>query len=318
MPDMASRYFFWRDQVISSVFLFLCLFGAVILRGQSSPDLTTKGPAVFKEIKIGDSPPYPIFDHFLPSTVGNLVWTNVLSRTNGKAIAVWAIRTHVFDWPKHPPIVKWNTNSLIWGMSGMTALSPCWEDEGAPGQVPITALTRRHGYTRGHDMGADGFGTRRRGKKVWFLSVNNEAVEVRVKREVVRTTAGPLKQDYTILMFDRDLPGSIVPLRVVHLSDLSDKYPNVPLCPWMLLQMEQGGNVSCGLPGMSCNTGKGGDSGSANLIPLVNELVFISGRSSSPASDEMQGDMDELCRLERLRPEKYQLQWIDLSAFPSY
>ena len=57
----------------------------------------------------------------------------------------------------------------MWGMTGLTALSPCWSGEGSPGQVPITALTRRHGYARGHDMGPQGFSKAHAGQKVWFL-----------------------------------------------------------------------------------------------------------------------------------------------------
>jgi hypothetical protein len=47
----------------------------------------------------------------------------------------------------------------------MAALSPGWEGEVNSGQVPVTALTRRHGYTRGHSMGPDGFRTLFAGRK---------------------------------------------------------------------------------------------------------------------------------------------------------
>jgi len=32
----------------------------------------------------------------------------------------------------------------------------------------------------------------------------------------------------------------------------------------------------------------------------------------------MQKDMNILCRAEGLNPDKYQLQWVDISAFPGY
>jgi hypothetical protein len=54
------------------------------------------------------------------------------------------------------------------------------------------------------------------------------------------------------------------------------------------------------------------------MLLLPKELVFYSGRSTSGPSPEMQADMDALCALEGLKADKYQLQWVDLSAYPSY
>src|SRR5690242_1531679 len=126
-----------------------------------------------------------VFDHFLPESLDNLVWTNFIAHTNGRDMNIWSARSHPLGWPSKPPLVRWNTNSLIWGLKGFTAISPCWEVESAPGQVPVTALTRRHGYTRGHGMGADGFNTNFAGKKIWFLTANNSIVEVTVVRDAV-------------------------------------------------------------------------------------------------------------------------------------
>jgi hypothetical protein len=54
------------------------------------------------------------------------------------------------------------------------------------------------------------------------------------------------------------------------------------------------------------------------MLPLPGELVFYSGRSTSSPSPEMQADMNALCALEGLNADNYQLQWVDLSAYPSY
>jgi hypothetical protein len=306
--------------------LFLALVAAACFSSVwAAESWVTNRPMVLKAMsgqeegnKSGGSASTKTFDHYLPGSLNNLIWTNLIGRTNGKSSQIWAERAHPEDWPKHPPTVRWNTNSLIWGMAAMTALSPCWEDEGGSGQVPITALTRRHGYTRGHDMGADGFASRRKGKKVWFVSAENKIVEVKVKREVVRTRNGPTREDYTILLFDRDLPDAIQPMRVTAYTNVLAKYPNRPTAPWPIFKTEQSGNVSADIPAFTINTWKGGDSGSPDMLPMPGELVFFQGRSTSGPSKQMQADMDALCRLEGLRPEKYQLQWIDLSAFPSY
>jgi len=286
----------------------------------SSPTWATNGPAVFR-LEVKDQKPdftWKFFDHFLPESLNNLVWTNVLALTNARSTTVWSVRTHPPAWPAKPPIVEWNTNSLIWGMRGLTALSPCWEDEGGNGQAPITALTKRHGYTRGHGMGADGFTRARNGKKIWFVTSDNVVIETTVRSAVVRSFVRVANADYTIVLFSKDLPDSIKPMRVVNFQDFNAKYPDPRPAPWPLFETEQGGNVSTGLPGLSVNTWKGGDSGAPNMLPFRNELVFVNGRSTSCASPQMQKDMNILCRAEGLNPDKYQLQWIDISNYPAF
>ena len=278
----------------------------------------TNGPATFR---FGPAPPNEkapqVFYRFLPESLNELAWTNLLAHTNAKSDSLWSIRTHPPAWPKAAPLVAWNTNCLIWGMRGLTALSPCWEDEGGSGQVPITALTRRHGYTRGHSMGADGVTSARNGKKVWFLTTNNILVEVVVKLALIRT-ADKSKQDYTIVLFNKDLPDSIEPISGVLSTDLRVKFPYAPGAPWPVLRTEQGGSVNAGLPGFSANLWKAGDSGSPDLLMLPEKLVFIGGRSTSGPSEEMQRDMNMLCRIEGLDPRKYQLNLLDVSSYPSY
>src|SRR5262249_20412496 len=159
------------------------------------------------------------------------------------------------------PIVRWNTNSLFWGAAGLTALSPCWEDDGGGGQAPITALTRRHGYTRGHSMGADGFTKARNGKRVCFLTTRNDLIMVKIKLPVVRT-APTSHQDYTLLLFDRDLPDSIESIATIRGTNLFVKMPYVPDAPWPVARTEQSGQIGLFLPGFSANVMKAGDSGS--------------------------------------------------------
>jgi hypothetical protein len=203
----------------------------------------------------------------------------------------------------------------------MTAMSPSWEWEGPPGHTPITALSRRHGYARGHMLGHDQIGSDFLGKRVWFLDANNTLVTRKIQRAIVNTMERA-KRDYTLVLFDSDLPSTIEPMRVVDPKEVF----TVPHCrywylqgaPSLLFKTEQGGNVSTGLPGLTVDTMKGGDSGSPNMLPFPGELVFINGRTTSGPSPEMQEDMDELCRLEGLDPAKYQLQYVDLSAFPTY
>lgn len=266
------------------------------------------------------------FADFAPGSLAQLVWTNFIAHTNGRDLRIWSERTHPPDFPTNPPTAKWNHNSLIWGMRGLTALSPSWAAQGAPGQIPLTALTRRHVYTRGHGMGADGFSMGFAGKKAWFLTKDDKLIEVKVKRTVVRINppADKSHQDYTILLLDRDLPPEIEPIAVTsmdnvrsnYLFSLSNPFPISGAVPMPLFQTEQAGYVSSGVPPLTVNAWKGGDSGSPNLIPLLGELIFFGGRSTSGPTAQMQADMDELCRLEGLDPRKYQMRWVDLGQVP--
>src|SRR2546427_71699 len=99
--------------------------------------------------------------------------------------------------------------------------------------------------------------------------------------------------------YQRPHVGHARPHRPQHLLT---KYRNVNHAPWPFLKTEQTGHVSAGLPSFSVDTWKGGDSGSPDLLPLPGELIFAGGRSTSGPSAQMQADMDELCRLERLDP----------------
>jgi hypothetical protein len=253
-----------------------------------------------------------VFDHFVPGSVNNLVWTNLIAHTNGRSTLLWSARSHPAGWPTNPPVLAWNTNCLLWGMKGFTALSPCWQNEGNHGQVPITALTRRHGYTRGHHMGPDGFRELLAGMKVWFLAANGTLVQATIAREVVRNRTAQDNRDYTLVLFDKDLPASIEPMAVLTFSNLMAAYPRLPGVPWPIFKTEQRGNVSADIPGFTLDTFRGGDSGSPDMLPLPGELVFFQGRSTSGPTPEMQADMDELCRLQHLDPKRYQMKWINL------
>jgi hypothetical protein len=257
------------------------------------------------------------FDHFFSNSLNYLLWTNFIAHTNGRSMVIWSERKFPPGWPATPPVIKWDHNCLMWGMKGETALSPAWEAQGAPGQIPITLLTRRHGYTRGHDMGPDGFHTINAGKRVWFVTKDNVVVEAKILREVVRTVSVS-HRDYTIFLFDRDMPPDLETLRVVRPEEFIDRYRFVVGEPWVVFETEQTGRVSANVPGFSVPTYKGGDSGSPNLLPFLGELYFVAGRTTSGASAEMQADMDQLCREEHLDPRAYQLKWVSLAEFPRF
>jgi len=312
--------------ILAAEIIMACGFLAFTQKGFSDSALEnnptpeswiTNRPAVYIFDRLsGSTNPRPpkIFQHYLPDSFNNFVWTNFIAHTNGRDMTIWTVRTHSIDWPLHPPIVTWNSNSLMWGMKGITALSPCWQVESGIGQVAVTALTRRHAYARGHGMGPEGFNENFAGKKIWFVTTNNTVVEAKVLRDVVRTS----KSDYTILLLSEDLPPAIEPLRVVSFTELYKKYSDSTGAPKPLFKTEQSGKVSAEVEGLKVNTWKGGDSGSPDMVPIPGELIFMGGRSTAAPSPDMQADMDQLSQSANLDPKKYQMQWLDLSGYPSY
>ena len=297
-----------------------------LLASEATPDLigwATNDPAVYAVIRSPatnqtfNSVAYVTnlaFDRYIPDSLNHFIWTNLIAHTNGRSTALWSERSHPVGWPTNAPMLVWSKDSLLWGMRGLTGLSPCWEGEGNSGQVPITALTRRHGYTRGHGMGSDGVRTNWTGQKVWFVTAGNQRVEAVIARTIVRTIRG----DYTVFLFREDLPSGIEPLRVIALTNLPARYPACVAAPRPIFQTEQVGHVNAGIPGFTVNAWKGGDSGAPDMLPLANELVFCGGRSTASPSPVMQADMDTLCQMQGLDPRAYQLQWVDLSRFPTY
>ena len=257
------------------------------------------------------------FHHFVPESLNNHIWTNFIAHTNGRTTQIWSVRNYPRGSPTTPPLVRWNTNCIMWGMRGLTAISPCWEAAGGPDRPPITALTRRHGYTRGHNIAADGFGNVFPGRKIWFLTRDNKLVETKVIRTVVRVPPTS-RNDYTLILFSNDLPDSIEPVRVVANASRVAKCPVCPAAPSLVFLTEQTGNVSAEAPGFTVPVVKAGDSGSPDLLPFAGELLFYGGRTTSEPSPDMQADMDELCRLSGLDPARYQMQWVNLPDYPSY
>jgi hypothetical protein len=77
----------------------------------------------------------------------------------------------------------------------------------------------------------------------------------------------------------------------------------------------QEGRVSANVPGWIVPI-RGGDSGNPIMLPLPDELVFFGGLTTSPPGAQMQADMDLLSRKAGLDPRKYQMQWVDLDAYP--
>lgn len=271
-------------------------------------------------------------------SVGSLahhMYTNLIARTNGRNNSLWSVFPYTV--PFKTNFVR-NPNFLLTGISNLTAISQCWEGQVNRGQLPMTALTRRHAYTRGH--GTDGEGTAvtnsgLSGSNVVFVGHDNTIVTMIITNRFATAYFG--RGDYTIVSFTSDLPASITPMKVALTNvygTYTGYYPTYPTNqvnvarPRPDLRTEQDGHIDTGhtgsydtvlgIPGFYFDSWKGGDSGSPNMLLIDNDLVMIGGRSTSPAHPGMQEVMDTLSIMSGLDPANYQMQWKDLSAFPLY
>ena len=253
------------------------------------------------------------FAGFVPGTLASVVCAGI--PTNGRTTNIWEFKNLPAGWPKTPPALRWDTNNLMWGLKGMTAISQVCEGMGAFGQGSITALTRRHGYLRGHGMGPSGLHPEKVGVRIWFCTRDNQVVETKVQLLVTRFMDEGQQRDYSIVLFAADLPPGIEPLRVVDPVKVRRKYLFLPLDHKPIFMPLQGGYVSAGILPWDVPV-RGGDSGWPRMLPLPGELVFLEGISTSPPSPGMQADMDMLSRQAGLDPSKYQMQWVSLDAYP--
>jgi hypothetical protein len=251
-------------------------------------------------------------------------WTTLLNNTNGKTPNVWATMTLT-----QPPALAWNTSSLIYGKTGYTAISQLnsWDinnPPNGPGVVPVTALTARHGYTRGHGMG----GTATNYwlgppypplMTVWFCLPPTNVVQVNVLAYIVRDE-GTNGGDYTVLLFDSDLPAGMT-MQVssppqggtVQLATQQHAYgTNVPgtVALWKPAPVN---GPPMTLPFLPVY-GDYGDSGSPVMVLTGSgALVFLHGTTTtgpgSPGNSPMQADMDTLSTWAGLSPASYKMQW---------
>jgi hypothetical protein len=253
------------------------------------------------------------FAGFVPGSLAGAIWAGF--HTNGRSTKIWEFWQLPPGWPNVPPVLRWNTNNLMWGRRGMTAISQVCEGEGAFGQGSLTLLTRRHAYLRGHSMGASGLHPEKVGVRVWYCTQDNQVIERKVKLLLVRAREPGSPGDYSIVLFDADLPATIEPMRVADLTKVSLKYLYDDLSHKPVFMTLQGGYVSAGVPGWTVPFA-GGDSGAPIMLPLPGELVFFEGLSTSPPSATMQADMDMLSRKAGLDPRRYQMQWVNLDGYP--
>ena len=162
------------------------------------------------------------FAGFVPGSLAEAIWAGF--HTNGRSTRIWEFWQLPPGWPNIPPVLRWNTNNLMWGRKGMTGFSQVNESMGGFGQGALTLLTRRHAYLRGHSMGANGLHPEKVGVRVWYCTLDNHVIERKVKLLLVRAQDPRSPGDYSIALFDADLPPEIEPMRVADAAKVERKY----------------------------------------------------------------------------------------------
>jgi hypothetical protein len=259
------------------------------------------------------------------------VYQHWASNNNNKTCSLWSNRPTT-----NPPNgLAWDTSCLLYGKTGFTAISQCddW-NAGIRGQMAVTALTPRHGYMRGHGAGTKdyvpfyGFNTNFNGRSVYFCTGdgNNTLVTATVANAYTRCWGSYPYYDWTILIFNADLPSTIQPMQVSYSLPtsysvifnttqgdsqngyMSANYPPFENTPWF--GGYPGGADPDAFPPFNQHaTYFAGDSGSPVMLPTTDDvLVFLKGDATSQPCGQMQADMNALSTSVGLTNNQYQMQ----------
>lgn len=294
--------------------------------------------------------PAAAFDRFYsPSnTLAYRICTNALARSqgrNGYRFLSWSCCP---DGTNAPAGLQYDTNSVLWGWQGMTAIA-VWGEEAA-GTRPLTLITRRHAYTAGHQLHASSTN-----QWVYYMTTNNVLVGARIADVVSYGDTPSLLTnkhagcsgtlDIGIAIFDRDLPETIETMPVSKtVNGCSASWPSyyrangpaitangwlpaLQTCQHLMVTMK-------GLiyPTNNLDTGRlwnapyhtsfcvGGDSGSPNMIPMPDGQlvlagsVFECGNGGHVEADTMQWACDTLTARAGLNTNNYRIRVIDVTS----
>jgi len=243
-------------------------------------------------------------------TLGWHVWTNVLEKSYGCDDSLYSKRSRPDGWVDGTsytgtgtPALEWSTNGLLRQFTNYTAISQMNSFCGCPGQMPVTLLTRRHAYMRGHDTVHDGDGngwtvkTNYAGQRVWFCDENNNVVTATVKasfggRGVVDGSIH--YTDFVVLLFEEDVPSTIANMPVClaqfYYEEVKVGSWDDPGCHPRPLQRATYITISqCNKVGIFPHPTRpgfpqealAGDSGSPEMLPVRDGLVMFGGATTT-------------------------------------
>ena len=260
-----------------------------------------------------------------PPTIQAALWSSFTAATNGHTS-----QTEFANAGGEITNITWDTGSPLYGKTGFTAFSlesnfaifnttnGVWN----PSQwgVPVTALTKRHCYIRGHSNGATNgvIDTATNSAPIHFLTADNQIV-TRYEIAAFKEYGGGM--DECLVLLDADLPDSIEPVTMIDAAAFAAKlakntlgfYPGFnPLLG--TCQHNQIGTTD-GTHYNPHNFYIDGDSGSPDFYLLNGAVVMLQGRTTTGYNAQMQADADALSRFAGLDPSQYQIKLLDLNQF---
>jgi hypothetical protein len=208
------------------------------------------------------------FESYETGTLAAALWDHYTANTNGKVSQMWSSRTI--------GSATWNANTLAKLGTNYTGLAYGWQGQSAAGIPPVTAISRRLAYTRGHGMGATGTNSANATKQIWFLTAANATITNTITEQV--TSAG-YGEDWTIFVLANALPETIAPVALVSPATLATKRPPSG-GPHPILFTTQSGTAYSGRDSWVGSLNPG-DSGNPRMIFPGGQLAMFAGTTTS-------------------------------------
>jgi hypothetical protein len=264
------------------------------------------------------------------------MWTNFIRQTStisGINNIYEAAHTHPTGWPNaHDPDVAWHANCFLYHYRGFTGISMCnakelWSDGETDINVPpITALTDRIGYLRGHGIAgprglhvpSPGYTDDWNGTNIWFCDASNNVVKDVIAGAYVGCPydCGETNPDwdFTLVFFETNLNDiGVSPIPFVAAPPVNPEAP-YHIC----FKKTQNNTFDTGVPGFEVSDwgGENGNSGGPLLLPLPSgDLAFIGGittvQMTGQATNNIQTALTNLFDYFSANPSLYQgsLDW---------
>lgn len=240
------------------------------------------------------------FSNYTGSTLGAACVSNLWTLTNSRPSDRLYLSSSSVGW-------VWNTNCLLYGVTGFSGLSQVSALGGTLGK--FTLITPRHAYTAGHTANSG---------RVYFVGRDGATNAADTLARFINTTNG----DYCLVIFSNALPVTVEPVRCAYQSTVEVKHPPVPAvsgAPVVYLETCQHGYVGS----QTCVVGsghvmhQGGDSGNPRFIVVSNTIVNYNGTSGTLLSSNFMADLNALTVGAGLATNDYQPSVWTLGEYPT-
>ena len=277
-------------------------------------------------------------------SLSNVMWTNYIRLTTTRQNTTWSNYYFPPDWsradggwvarplPTNNPVFVWNTNSIVYGQTGWTAIGQCntMQDTIQNGALLLSPWIAKGAHhiswaSNGVVTVTIPSGGTYAGQREYFWDATN-GVAVATIAAVISRYDEFNGDDYSLMIFSSAVPSSIPPMRVAERKTLTKKlgydplgYNNAgsPACVFLENQFNQ--ITSMPTVGHGGFHFAAGDSGEPFFIILPEGIVTFAVLSASVSSwEHVQADCNRLARHMGIPTNQVQLHWADLSRYPDF